>query len=214
MFKRLSFAFIIGLISMSINAQDGQYEKKLTEYVQTLDTAKHISTFASLAYRFERMGQIKSQDWLPKYYAAYCKVRIAQRAKDAVEIEDLFKEGLKIIDTAEGICEDNSELKVLKGRIQLYLMGLDHMEFGPKYVGSAKALFTQSIELDPNNPRAYLMQGLYYLHMPGFLGGSRKKACEYLQKAQSVNAAVTPGAPYDPHWGGILIDHHLSNDCK
>ncbi|MEZ5042536.1 MAG: hypothetical protein R2828_21725 [Saprospiraceae bacterium] len=208
---------VFGLISTFAFGQNEKYSQRLIAYVNELDTAQSIATLSSLSYRFSRLGEIETQDWIPLYYSAYCNMRMGQKSKDASDIEGYFNEGLVFLEKAEGLCDANSELGTLKARIQLYLMGVDHMSYGPTFIGSAKTALEKAIEDDPNNPRAFLVMAYYYMHLPAFVGGSKKKACEFFQKASAV-ASGTPTdksqSAYYPHWGYTSIDYYIGKECQ
>lgn len=217
MIKNCIIILGLSVICTAAFGQNEKYTQRLNTYVSELDTAQSVATLSSLAYRFSRLSEIETQDWMPLYYAAYCNMRIGQKTKDASEIEGYFNEGLTFLEKAEELCDANSETGALKARIQLYLMGVDHMAYGPTFIGSAKKALEKAIEDDPNNPRAYLVMAYYYKHLPAFVGGSKKKSCEFFHKASAV-ASATPtdkGQPeYYPHWGYSSINYYIEKACN
>ncbi len=217
MIKNCFIILALALFSTIAVGQSEKYTARLNTYVGELDTAQSVATLSSLSYRFSRLSEIETQDWMPLYYAAYCNMRIGQKTKDASEIEGYFNEALTYLDKAEGLCDSNSETGALKARIQLYLMGVDHMAYGPTFIGSAKKSLEKAIEDDPNNPRAYLVMAYYYKHLPAFVGGSKKKSCEFFHKANAV-AKATPTdkneAEYYPHWGYSSITYYVEKACQ
>ncbi|TQV67790.1 hypothetical protein FKG94_25000 [Exilibacterium tricleocarpae] len=69
----------------------------------------------------------------------------------------------------------------------------------------ANRLIDRGLELDPGNPRAYLMKGVVKFQTPTLFGGSVAEARELLETGLARAAATTRPAAID--WG--LVDLHL-----
>jgi tetratricopeptide (TPR) repeat protein len=73
---------------------------------------------------------------------------------------------------------------------------LKGMTLGPR----AGAQMERALELDPSNPRVWLMRGVGAMNTPEMFGGGLEKAEEYLVKSIALFSGDKPAAPA-PSWG-------------
>jgi tetratricopeptide (TPR) repeat protein len=66
-------------------------------------------------------------------------------------------------------------------------IGLGGMFAGVHYGPKANAEMQRAFELDPNNPRAYVVVGRKYLYAPRIFGGDLQKAIESFRKATALD---------------------------
>lgn len=69
-------------------------------------------------------------------------------------------------------------------------MGVDYMVYGFIFIGFVKKVLEKVIEDDLNNLRVYLVMVYYYKYLLVFVGGSKKKFCEFFYKVFVVVSVI------------------------
>jgi hypothetical protein len=83
------------------------------------------------------------------------------------------------------------------------------MQYAPKING---ALATAK-QIDPNNPRVYLMEGQVIFGTPAAFGGGKDKAKPLFEKAVQLYQAEKPASTLQPRWGKSSAESMLAL-CK
>ena len=68
------------------------------------------------------------------------------------------------------------------------------------YGAEAGAALQKGMELNPDNPRLYYLQGMSLFNRPAQFGGGKDKAKPVFEKAVALFKAEQP-KPLYPHWG-------------
>ena len=195
--KKMIFSFLL-LASASVMAQSDKYEAAMKKSITALDSAKTALEFQTAAASFERIGEAEKTQWLPFYYAglAYATLgwvdQTADKDANAAKIKTLC-------DKAEAI-EKNAEIYALRNMAATQQMIVDPQSRWMTYGQEASAALDKGIQLDPNNPRLYYLQGMSIFNTPEQFGGGKAKAKPVLQKAVDLYNAEQP-KPLYPHWG-------------
>lgn len=71
------------------------------------------------------------------------------------------------------------------------------------YLDDVEAAFLKAVELDPKHSDAHWALALYYMHVPGILGGGKHKALHYADKLEALSKV-----------DGYLAKGHLHEDDK
>jgi tetratricopeptide (TPR) repeat protein len=71
------------------------------------------------------------------------------------------------------------------------------------YLDDVEAAFLKAVELDPKHSDAHWALALYYMHVPGILGGGKNKALHYANKLEELSKV-----------DGYLAKGHLYEDDK
>ncbi len=72
-----------------------------------------------------------------------------------------------------------------------------------KYIEPIKSAFTSALQINPNHILAHFGLARFYMHVPGFLGGSNTKAKEHVDKLLQL-------APFE----GTIAEAHFYEDSK
>ena len=114
------------------------------------------------------------------------------------------------LNKAEALSKDNSEIFIVKKMIAtLRLMGDPmnrYMTYGPE---GAQALETAK-KLNPDNPRAYVLEALDKYYTPEQFGGSKDEAKQLFQEALKKYGTFKPETPIHPNWGQTLVNAMLA----
>lgn len=205
--KKTTLALALCLFSAAAFAQNEKFVKAMEPKVATLDTARTAATLQDLANAFERIARAEKTEWLPFYYAALAQVNIGygmmgpQLGGDAAKIDPIADKAEALINEAEALSKDNSEIYVVRKMIHSLRMVVDpmarYMQYGPK---AQEALETAK-KLNPENPRVYLLEGQDKFYTPEQFGGSKAEARKLFAQAMEKFAAAKPGSSIAPDWG-------------
>lgn len=152
---------------------------------------------------FERLLDRGGRDWLVRYYIALADYRVAiwhlsAQNKDAVrpfldEAEKLLEESL---DAEPDFAESHALLGAVLG-LKIGLKPISGMWIGPRIGG----ILAEAMELDPENPRLWMIEGVGAFHRPKMFGGGYENAREAMLKSIDYFETYTPADPAFPDWG-------------
>lgn len=149
--KTLKFIAIIALAAMSFRAgaQDG---------------------LMSCRNRLYREARAEGASWMSRYSLAYFDILILFNNPDERTVPALLEESEKIIAALSEEKEaDRSEVEALKGLRYLALMKINPQQNGPRYSGALCEACAKSSALNPDNPRAIIVNAIYKKYMSAFM---------------------------------------------
>ena len=212
--KKTFFIIATALFSITLNAQSAKYTKAMEPLVAALDTTWNYDGLLALANSFQRIADAEKTQWLPYYYAAYCNVKagytIMRTEPSAAKLDPHSDKGETLINQAEALSKDNSEIWLVKKQIATLRLSADpmsrYMQYGPI---STEALATAK-RLNPENPRIYLLEGQDKYYTPEQFGGSKKEAAELFALSKQKFATFKPESSIAPHWGMKELDYFIN----
>ena len=118
----------------------------------------------------------------------------------ADKIDPLANKAEELLNKAEAISKDNSEIFCLKKMIATLRMMADPMK---RYMTNGP-LATEALQkaksLNPENPRVYLLEGQDKFYTPEQYGGSKTEAKALFEQSIKKYEAK-PASDIDPQWG-------------
>lgn len=193
---------LLTLTISSVAADKEKFHKAMQNTLAQLDSAGSThETYLQLANKFERIGTAEKEEWLPFYYAAFCYTMSNYSEQDNVKKDELLDKAQKLVDQANSLKPDDSEIHVLKGWILSARIAIDPRTRGMKYGGESSDMLERAKKLNPENPRYYYMKGNSYFYTPPMFGGSKTKAKEMYQTALQKFDSFKPESDIHPHWG-------------
>lgn len=211
--KKILFIMAAFVISFSMNAQDAKYMKAMEKNVAMLDSATETSTYSEASNAFERIGNANSKEWLPLYYQAFCTVMIGMKQEAPLKMDEYYDKAEAIINRADALSPDNSEIIVVQSWVNSMKIGIDPMTRGQK-LGARSAMLTEkAIKLNPENPRAYFLKGSGLYYTPAQYGGGVDKALPVLEMALDKFKKAKYENSIVPKWGQSSTEK-LIEKCK
>lgn len=189
------------LLSSLVHGQDTKYMQAMQKNVSILDSAKEIISFQNVNNAFERIGNANQNEWLPLYYQSYCHLMIGLGQGENSKKDEYFDQAQQLIDKADLLNSDNSEIAVLQSFINSMKIAVDPMTRGQKLGMQSSMLIAKAIKLDNENPRAYLLKGTGLMYTPAQYGGGKDKAIPVLEMAVAKFKSFKPVSSVMPHWG-------------
>jgi hypothetical protein len=210
--KQLIITLSLLFILSTSFSQSDRYIKGMEKTVALLDSAKTSEEFTNVAAAFERIGDAEKTQWLPFYYASLANIWKGF-ADNKVNKDDVAFKAEELIAKAEAIESKNADLILLKNMTATLHMLVDpqsrYMQYGQK-MAEPLAIAKQ---IDPNNPRVYLMEGQGVMQTPAAFGGGKDKAKPIFEKSVSLFQAEKPASAIHPKWGKTTAETMLAR-CK
>lgn len=216
--KQFFLFLVAGLFTVAVSAQNEKYIKAMEKLVPAIDTLWNAEGLKELANSFERIADAEKTQWLPYYYAALAHVNAGYAMSmtgggmggNADKTDPEADQAEKLLNKAEALSKDNSEIFVVKKLIaMLRLIGdpmTRYMTYGP---AASNALATAK-KLNPENPRVYLQEGADKYNTPEQFGGSKEEGKKMLEDAVKKFESFKPESSIHPNWGLGQAKYYLS----
>lgn len=213
--KKILFISAILLFAQSLRAQNNEkFTTAMKATIASMDTSfRNPSNLLTVANKFERIASAEKNQWLPYYYAALCQVNYGFMQKDPVGLDQIADRAESLINKADSISANNSEISVVKAMIATERMIVNpmqrYMEYGPvieKHLEIAKAQ-------DATNPRPDYLKAENVKNTPEQFGGGCAAAAAHLKAAKEKFNTFKPASDIHPNWG-VQRTEMLINECK
>jgi hypothetical protein len=214
--KKIFLVTVLAMITTLSFAQNDKYVKTMEVKIAAFDTTRSVIGLGEIANDFERIANAEKTQWLPFYYAALANVNMGytmlggQMGGDASKIDPIADKAEKLINKAEELSKNNSEIYVIKKMIASLRMMVDpqarYMTYGP---AAATALETAK-KLNPENPRIFLLEGQDKFYTPEAYGGSKTEAKKLLEAALKKFDSHKTESNISPNWGRGTTQYFLS----
>jgi hypothetical protein len=208
--KSILFVALIFFSAFSF-AQSAKYQSAMKANISLLDSMAVKNNAEDLSNAFARIGDAEKTQWLPYYYAAYCKAFQALTEKDNTKKDALADNANALITKAEGILgKENSETDVIKSMIATAHMMVDPASRYMTYGQDISTNLQKAETLDSTNPRPVLVQAQNTFYTPEQYGGGKDAAKPMFEKAKQLFANFKPESDISPSWGQTSINYFLS----
>jgi len=213
--KRTILLLAISIISFAGMAQSEKYTKAMKEKVAAVDTTREPSQLIDLSAAFERIATAEKTQWHPYYYAALTQANAAlmmgmNGGGNSVTIDPMADKAEQLLNTAESMSKNNSEIFIVKKLIASARMMVDPMTRYMKYGALAAAALETAKKLNPENPRVYLLEGQDKYFTPEQYGGSKTEAKALFETASKKFETFKPATELDPSWGRPSVQYFIN----
>ncbi|MBN8837394.1 MAG: hypothetical protein J0I09_09055 [Sphingobacteriia bacterium] len=197
---------------LSVNAQSDKYVSSMGATLQQFAEAKDENAYTAAAAKFERIADAEKTQWLPYYYAALVKARMAQQ-KMGGDPDKVSDDAQVLLDKATALSPANSEIFCVKYIILSAKLMVDPQSRYMKYMGEMSSTIESAKKTDPTNPRPYTLQAIGLKYTPESFGGGCNTARPMAQKAVELYGSFKPASPLHPNWGKETVDAIIA-DCN
>lgn len=211
--KKSILIAVMFFFSAALFAQSEKYVKAMENLVPAVDTTHSPEKLTELANSFERIANAEKTQWLPFYYAALCQVNIANmlfQTQQLDKIDAILDKAEPMMNKAEELEKDNSEIMCLKKMFNTGRMMADPMNRYMTYGSAASEALEIAKNLNPDNPRVYLLQGIDKYYTPEQYGGSKIEGKELFNEAAKKFETFKPASSIHPSWGVGQVKYFLS----
>jgi len=212
--KKIILFFIISIFSLATMAQNEKYVNAMKKNITQLDSAfAKPETFLGLANTFERIGLAEKAEWLPYYYAAYCRINYALMQADPSGNDPIADKATELVNRADSLQPNNSEISCIKSMIASAQMLVNPQQRFMQYGKISQKAMAIAMQQDPSNPRPYMLKGQSLKYTPEQFGGGCNKAVVELTTAQEKFNAFKPTSDISPNWGKSYTET-LMKECS
>ncbi len=215
--KRVLLLLLITLTTIGIRAEEkatvDSHILKIKALQQEAVDKGDIEKLKEISSKLERLSTFGDKEWLVNYYLALNSYRIGTIAYDNKEMSEKYIESAKetVQKSIKGK-DDFSESHALFSSILGIEIGSKPQLGMINGMKSAKAI-EKAKKLDPENPRAYMIDGTGKLYTPKMFGGGVDKAIALFEKAAELFKKEKDRGIY-PDWGKDEIYVWLGNAYK
>lgn len=208
--KHLLIAALAILFGTIVNAQSEKFTAAMQKQLALFDSAKTTQDLQAVANAFERIGDAEKTQWLPYYYAGLALTTAGWNDKSLDK--DVNSTKVKELCAKAEAIEKNAEICSIKNMAATQQMMVDPQSRWMSYGQEAGKALQEGMQLDPNNPRLYYLQGMSIFGTPPAFGGGKDKAKPIFEKALELYKAEK-AKPLYPHWGQQQTEQMIAQ-CK
>jgi hypothetical protein len=212
--KKLFLLAIVAFLATATFAQSEKYMANMKSNIAAIDTSfKNPQNLLTLANNFERIAAAEKTQWLPYYYAALCQVNYTYMEQDKTKVDAIADKATELIDKAEALQPNNSEISTIKSMIASSHMMVNPMQRYMEYGPEAQSHIDAAMQQDPTNPRPEYLKGQGLKYTPEQFGGGCATAKPVLQSSLTKFNAFKPASELHPNWGKQRVELLIS-ECK
>lgn len=196
-------------------AQSEKYVKAMEAKKALLEQANSADSWRELANGFERIAEAEKTQWLPYYYAALSRVMTGYMISNgrtggfAGETDPEADKADAMIEKALSLSGENSEIWCVKKMIATLRMSADPMNRWQTYGPAAAEALQKARQMDPGNPRVYLLEGQDKFFTPEQFGGSKTEAKALFEESLKKFESFKPASSIHPDWGRGQVNYFL-----
>ncbi|OON68487.1 hypothetical protein [Hymenobacter sp. CRA2] len=178
------------------------YHDMLAATIQDIMSTGDAVQLKELASKMERAAAVAPQDWLPRYYQSYALLIATFQSKEDGDVKDKqLDQAETALQQARKLGGDKSELLVLQAYIYQARLSISPMMRSMQLSPKVNEALAAAKELNPGNPRIYLVQANNLYFTPKMFGGGAEAAKPVYDEAKARYAAFRPATPLAPSWG-------------
>jgi hypothetical protein len=212
--KKLIILSAIIITSVSSFAQSEKFVAAMKKNITQIDSAfAKPDLFLSLANTFERIGTTEKTQWLPYYYAAYCRVNYGYMQKEPSGNDAIAEYAISLINKADSLLPNNSEISCIKSMIASLQMMVNPMQRFMQYGTLSQKAMETAMQQDSTNPRPYMLKGQGLKFTPAQFGGGCKTALVPLTTAVEKYGTFKPASDIAPNWGKNYTEV-MAKECE
>jgi len=216
---------IVTLMLLATVSKADDFTEAMMKAKKNLQTAMNTSdekAMMKVRGEFERILQLKKQEWIVNYYIALVDYSFATTAMNEAEgsnkdkLKKYNQSALTYIEKSILLRDDFADAYVLK-----YALNFNRWVYEQDKMADIMTQTTEAKEkaekYEPTNPRFFLMDGIGTYYMPEAFGGGYKKAIPILEKSLEYFGTRVEKEEYYPDWGkdmtyGFLILAYTKRD--
>lgn len=211
---KTQFALLLVLSSIGSSfSNDKRYDEAMAKNIEIVYNAQTADELQQAVNQLDRVGSAEKTKWEPFYYATFGYIMMANKTNDPAKKDAYLDQAKSMLEKASSINADESEIVTLEGFISLIRVTVDPQTRGQQFTGLAGQSFKKALELNPENPRAWMLIAQMQFGMARFFNSPTDEACGTTRKALEKFASYRSPNPYAPAWGKGVTEGLLAQ-CK
>ena len=212
--KKIFLLAAVSFLATATFAQSEKYVTNMKSNIAAIDSSfKNPQNLLDLANKFERIAVAEKTQWLAYYYAALCQVNYTYMEKDKLKIDPIADKATELIDKADALQPNNSEISCIKSMIASAHMMVNPMQRFQEYGPEASSYLDAAMQQDATNPRPEYLRGQGLKYTPEQFGGGCATAKPVLQSSLAKYGTFKPASEIHPTWGKQRVEM-LLGECK
>lgn len=212
--KKLILLVVVTLFVTGTFAQSDKYIASMKSNIMAIDTSyKNPADLLTLANKFERIATAEKNQWLAYYYAALCQVNYTYMESDKTKVDAIADKATELIDKADVLQPNNSEISCIKSMIASSHMMVNPMQRYMEYSTEINSFMEAAMQQDPTNPRPEYLKGQALKYTPEQFGGGCGTAKPVLESALDKFNKFKTASDIHPNWGKSRVELLIS-ECK
>jgi hypothetical protein len=212
--KKIFLLAAVSFLVAGAFAQSEKYVASMKANIAAIDSSfKNPQNLLDLANKFERIAVAEKTQWLAYYYAAYCQVNYTYMEQDKSKVDAIADKATELIDKADALQPNNSEISCIKSMIASAHMMVNPMQRYQEYGPEAASFLDAAMQQDATNPRPEFLRGQGLKYTPEQFGGGCATAKPVLQSSLAKYGTFKPASEIYPTWGKQRVELLLS-ECK
>lgn len=214
MFRTILFALLAVAFYAPTKAQNAEYQSAMEEVVTEIQNSPFGTDLIPMANQMERIAAVERKEWLPNYWAAFCYM-LKVYTEPVSEKKDLILDKAdQLISRADSLQPNNDEIAVLQANLASARISIDPQNRWQKYGALSAMALAKAKTINPENPRAALLEAQTVFYTPESFGGGKQKAKPLLQAALDKFAAFKSTSTIMPNWGKEIAAYMMSEAEK
>ena len=185
-------------MQLPLQAQSPNQSKALESAVMQFNQTNSPSSYTQLYLQFEQLYSVDKTNWLIPYYAGMTKALMCLLKMG--ERDALANDALLWINRAKSIAV-NDEIYCAESLDYTAKLSVNPALRWFTYEGKIKNALSMAKKLNPNNPRAYILEANIQHKLPYLFGGGCKSAKPLIQKAELCLNNQAKVNSIEPSWG-------------
>jgi len=186
------------LLQATVQAQVNNHAKALEAAVIQFNQTNKSPAYKELYQQFEQLYAVDKTNWLIPYYAGMtkslmCLLKMGDR-------DALANDALLWVSRAKSIVK-NDEVYCAESLAYTAKMSVNPTLRWLVYEGKIKNALRLAKKLNPNNPRAFILEANIQQKLPFIFGGGCNAVKPLMQKAELCLNNQTKRNPIEPSWG-------------
>lgn len=211
--KKIILSVLTFVTFTALAGDNAKYIGAMEKNITALFEAKNVDEYLNIANAFERIAATEKTEWLPLYYQAFANVMTGMEQKENTLKDEYFDKALAILEKADAISKDNSEIYVMKSWATSMKIGIDPQNRGMEMGMMSSTYLQKALSFNPENPRAYYMQAMSLMYTPEQFGGGKEKALPVFETALAKFKSFKPESSIAPNWGHDQAEKSYA-ECK
>ncbi len=182
-------------------AQNPAYISAMENAVGLLSEFENTENNKQAVSQLERIAAAEPKEWLPNYWAAYGLINLTYAEADADKKDIILDKADKFLAAAEKLQANNDEIEVMKAYLAGARMAVAPQDRWQKYGGMVAKSLQNAVKINPENPRAKLLEAQGIFYTPEAFGGGKKKSQPIFEDAINKFSKFKPASSIAPNWG-------------
>lgn len=204
--KKMIFSFACVLFTVFAMAQKPAYFEAMGKALARFGSVGDKVGFQQVANQFGMIAKAEPAEWLPVYYQAQCYVLMSFMTTDAAEKDQLLDVAEPMVNRLLELAPNESEVYSMQAFYYSGRLVVNPVERGQKFGALSNQAIGKALVLEPNNPRARMMQLQMQVGSAPFMGLDPKSYCPQIRELQARWDDYQPKSPIYPSWGKAQVE--------